>query len=338
MADTHAQTDLVAYARDAAARGDDLFALLAVDATAEEPDIRRAFRRKALTAHPDKAGDAYDPALYERLEKARDVLVHPESRQAYDDGMRAVLQKKVQLEQMSSRRRKLVEELERREHEAKRSRTDARQAAVERDAEREAMAARGRAKLEERRRLMREAEERERLARQQDGEEARAEPMAASSSATKPISRHDASSSTMPPPGQGGGEGGRGEGDPAADDAYDEKIAELERRIREKQQRKAEKKARKGGVPTPSAPPSEGGPPEQPQPPPVSSSSSHPPCTSTAETGASKLSSSAAPADANPPHTSADRYAATMARLKAAQAKRDEDKRKRAEEAKAPQG
>ncbi|KAK0709039.1 hypothetical protein B0T26DRAFT_652696, partial [Lasiosphaeria miniovina] len=163
------EADLVVYARDAAARGDDLFALLSVDATSSESDIRRAFRRKALTAHPDKAGDAYDPALYERLERARDVLALPAARDAYDNGMRAVLQKRAALDQMSSRRRRLVEELEQREEEAKRARTGAAPGADRaQTAEREAMAARGRAKLDEMKRLRREAEERAAAAQQKE--------------------------------------------------------------------------------------------------------------------------------------------------------------------------
>ncbi|KAK0621238.1 hypothetical protein B0T17DRAFT_457657, partial [Bombardia bombarda] len=138
-------TELVAWARDAASRGEDLFQLLAIDATSSESEIRRAFRRKALTAHPDKTGDAYDPAVYERLERARDALINPASREAYDNGMRAILQKKMALDQMSDRRRRLVEDLQQREAAAansKRAKTNAMASNPELDA----MAARGRAK------------------------------------------------------------------------------------------------------------------------------------------------------------------------------------------------
>lgn len=294
--------DLLAYARDASARGDDLFALLDTDATSSESDIRRAFRKKALTAHPDKAGDAYDPALYEQLERARDVLTNLEARKAYNDGMRAILQKKIQLEQMTSRRRKLVEELEQREQESKRAKMDPANAPVKRDPEREAMAARGRAKLEERRRLMREAEERER----------RAQTTAPNKTETPPVQP------PMPEP-----ESGRAASPTTASQAppkattaddYDERIADLERRLREKQERRTARKAKKAGTKQPS-----------PQPPSF--------INSTAEADSFKQPSYAIPAAASgPPQNQSNRFAATMERLKAEQARRNEEKRRRAEE------
>ncbi|KAK0646317.1 hypothetical protein B0T16DRAFT_413168 [Cercophora newfieldiana] len=303
-------SDLVAWARDVASKGDDLFTLLSIDATASESDIRRAFRRKALTAHPDKAGDAYDPALYERLERARDALIDPEARKAYDDGMRAVLQKRAQLDQMSARRRRLVEDLEQREEAAKRAKTEAGQAGRggQPDPERDAMLARGRAKAEERKRLMREAEERERLAWEQ--QEAR-ERQTASSSARVETSA--------------------GEEGTVADD-YDSKIAELERRIEEKRQRKLKKMmARRGG-----------GGEEEDAKEPSPQANSHP-STGTAEADACKqtpaaepvpapASASAEPPVQNPSGGGGNKFAATMARLKAAQAKRDEEKRRKAAE------
>lgn len=301
-----ADQDLITYARDAASRGDDLFKLLDVDATSSESDIRRAFRRKALTAHPDKAGDAYDPALYERLEKGRDVLVTPAAREVYDNGMRAILQKKQQLDQMSARRRKLVEELEQREEAAKKPKVDA----VQRNAEIEAMAARGRAKMEERKRLIREAEERERQAQEKADAEARAKaakdtpPAAPNAEPTK-----------------------------AYQDDDDQRIADLERRIREAAQRKAEKKQRKegkknGAPPAPEARQSPGreSPPRFPQPP---ISADHNTPSNDAER-ASAASSAPLPAS----HTGGGR-SALMAKLKAAQAKRDEAKRVAQEQASA---
>ncbi|KAK3682696.1 hypothetical protein B0T22DRAFT_471754 [Podospora appendiculata] len=305
--------ELSTYARDAASRGDDLFALLSVDATSSEAEIRRGFRRKALTAHPDKAGDAYDPVFYERLERARDVLINADSRKAYDDGMRAILQKKAQLDQMSSRRRKLVEELHRREEEAKRAKTGT---AVETNhkanAELEAMAARGRAKKAERDRLMREAEERERITLA-----AEAPPKSRGSSKIHTTTEPPPVPTTDAPPkttAEGGG------------DDYDARIADLERRIQEKQQRKAENKAKKSGA---AATPSPGG----------TSTSTRDiptnPSTADSKADADKIPSTgpaaAAPAAAPKDYTN---FAPTMARLRAAQAKRDEEKKRRAQEEK----
>ena len=305
---TMADQDLIAYARDAAGRGDDLFALLATDATASEADIRRAFRRKALTAHPDKAGDAYDPALYERLERARDVLLTADAREAYDNGMRAVLQKKVQLEQMSQKRRHMVEELERREEEAKRARTDAGTPRAH-DAERAAMAARGRAKMEEMRRMKEAAEVRERLAR---------DTQAADTPAAASTDKPSAASTDKPATAPGTPRDGQPTPPPAGND-YDDRIADLERRLKEKQQRKAEKEQRKAdkkaGREAPSNPP----------PPPAAE-----PQADEDKVSAPADTQSATPsADSQP--TGGDRFASTMARLRAAQAKKEEEKRRKAE-------
>jgi DnaJ family protein C protein 17 len=318
-----ADQDLITYARDAAARGDDLFALLATDATASESDIRRAFRRKALTAHPDKAGDAYDPALYERLERARDVLVSPEAREAYDTGMRAILQKKLQREQMTDKRRRLVEDLERREAEAKRVKTAGPQAGPQ-DAERRAMAERGRAKMEEMRRLREQAEVRERLAKEK--EEAAA---AAAAAATGETNTDKVAQGGHPTP------------PAAAADDYDERIAELEMRLKESQQRKAEKQQRKeerkaekkGKTGKKSgSPPAPGSPGEK--------IPDNPPPSTAAEPQADedKLSkpAEAAPLAPQPiagdPPKASDRFASTLARLRAAQAKKDEEKKRKAAE------
>ncbi|KAL2139144.1 hypothetical protein VTI28DRAFT_5708 [Corynascus sepedonium] len=334
-----ADQDLITYARDAASRGDDLFALLGTDATASESDIRRAFRRKALTAHPDKAGDAYDPALYERLERSRDVLINQEAREAYDSGMRAVLQKKMQLEQMTEKRRRMVEDLERREAEAaKRARTEGAQSQAH-DAERRAMAERGRAKMEEMRRRREEAEVRERLAREK--QEASVVPASAEwKQETTAVPAPQGDNGSMPAT--------------AVVDDYDERIAELERRLKESQQRKAEKqqrkeerkaekKGRKEKKKAESPQASETAPGKKiptnnnplPSPP--------PPLPTAAEPQADEDKVSKQPAEATPPPTShlgsgeppkaSDRFASTLARLRAAQAKKDEEKRRKAEEA-----
>lgn len=312
-----ADQDLITYARDAASRGDDLFALLATDATASESDIRRAFRRKALTAHPDKAGDAYDPALYERLERARDVLLTPEAREAYDSGMRAVLQKKMQLEQMTQKRRQMVEELERREEEAKRAKTDAGPRTY--DAERAAMAARGRAKMDEMRRMKEAAEVRERLAREKEA----GAPAQAPSTNKQP----DAAAQAAPQDGQP-------TPPPPTNNDYDEQIAELERRLKEKKLRKAEKEQRKaekkaGKLGTPPAPGSPGRETSNNPPPPTAA---EPQADEDKVSAPASAAPSAAPPSADGQPKAGDRFASTMARLRAAQAKRDEEKRRKAEE------
>ncbi|KAK4143633.1 uncharacterized protein C8A04DRAFT_37250 [Dichotomopilus funicola] len=241
-----ADQDLLTYAQDAASRGDDLFSILGTDATASSSDIRRAFRRKALTAHPDKAGDAYDPQLYERLERARDVLTTAEARAVYDNGMRALLQKRVEREQMSEKRRRLVEDLERREAEAaKRVRMEGGAVGPEaQDMERRAMAARGRAKMEEMRKKREEAEVRERLA----GERSAAAAGAAAREAAVPPPKPDATADTTQTQIQKQTQKQTqipDDGPTPGEQDYDSRIADLEKRLRESQQRKAEKQQRK---------------------------------------------------------------------------------------------
>jgi DnaJ family protein C protein 17 len=336
--------DIVAYAREAASRGEDLFALLATDATASESDIRRAFRRKALTAHPDKAGDAYDPALYERLERARDVLLDAAAREAYDNGMRAVLQRKMQLDQMDQKRRQMVEDLERREEEAKRARAgDTARPAY--DPERAAMAARGRAKMEEWKRKLAEAEVREQLAKEK---EVAAKGGGVASTDDKP----PAASTDSKPTQARTPQDGRPTPSPPTGDDLDERIAELERRLKENQQRKAEKEQRRAekkqrkaekkgkGAGTPEAPESRWGEP--------SNNPPLPPAAAESQTDEDKVSKPAdaapstipvpAPAPTGGAPKASDKFASTMARLRAAQAKRNEEKKRREEEARASAG
>ncbi|KAL1862777.1 hypothetical protein VTK73DRAFT_6651 [Phialemonium thermophilum] len=345
--------ELVQYARDAAARGDDLYALLGVDATTSKDDIHRAWRRAGLKYHPDKAGANYDPAKYEAFERARDVLCDPTARDAYDSSVRAALQKKRRIDEMSAERRRFVEELERAESEAKRRRTKGEEG-NETDgislAERSRVVEAGRRRMEERARLMREAEERSR--QRESGVHGPATPTAAPVTPTPTPGRTRDAIPTRQPTGGGSPPPG-GEDEPTPEplsdaDDYDRRIAELERRLREKQQKAAsrkseKKKSRKSdigslashtvGVETPSA--------RRAEPP-------HPD-DRTAELGdhgdkvppprsfsfrsyaASAPSSPANTAKSGSCSTSLPQFAATMARLKAAQAKREEEKRRRAE-------
>jgi curved DNA-binding protein CbpA len=59
----------------------DLYAVLDIPPDAEAAAIRRAFRHKAKTAHPDRGGRAKE---FHRLALARDVLCHPQSRTWFD--------------------------------------------------------------------------------------------------------------------------------------------------------------------------------------------------------------------------------------------------------------
>jgi len=151
--------DLVAAARDAAASGLDLYDLLGVDAATAKEDVHRAWRRKGLKYHPDKAGAAYDAAKYEQFERARNVLSDDEARAAYDAALSAARQRQRQAELMGADRRRLKEELEAGERAARGDGASA--AAGGADAERERLREAGRRRAEDRAREEREAEERE---------------------------------------------------------------------------------------------------------------------------------------------------------------------------------
>ncbi|MFJ5307554.1 J domain-containing protein [Streptomyces sp. NPDC088350] len=59
----------------------DFYAVLGVPADATRAEIVRAFRRRALTRHPDRGGDA---EAFQGLHRAYETLSDPVRRRAYD--------------------------------------------------------------------------------------------------------------------------------------------------------------------------------------------------------------------------------------------------------------
>jgi hypothetical protein len=63
----------------------DLYALLGISPEADTQEIRRAYRRAALTCHPDKHPNDREAAeRFVQVTQARDVLLDPQARMAYD--------------------------------------------------------------------------------------------------------------------------------------------------------------------------------------------------------------------------------------------------------------
>src|SRR5689334_10291599 len=62
---------------------EDYYALLGVNADADDGTLRRAFRRLALRWHPDRAGPGAT-AMFQKLSAAYNVLADPLARAAYD--------------------------------------------------------------------------------------------------------------------------------------------------------------------------------------------------------------------------------------------------------------
>jgi len=97
----------------------DLYLLLGVEQDAKEAVIRKAYRKKALTCHPDKNTDKEAVALFHQLSDALEVLTDDTTRKAYDNVLKARKASELRLRQLDGKRRKLRDDLEQRELEAK---------------------------------------------------------------------------------------------------------------------------------------------------------------------------------------------------------------------------
>lgn len=96
-----------------------LYELLGVSIEADQADIRKAYRKRALVCHPDKNPD--NPQAAERfheLSKALEILTDVTARAAYDKVLRAKKAAELRTKQLDSKRQKLKEELEERERAA----------------------------------------------------------------------------------------------------------------------------------------------------------------------------------------------------------------------------
>ena len=83
--------------------------------TCNETSLRKAYRKTALKYHPDKVGKDFDPAKYELFQAANDVLGDPELKAKYDGHRSAKLQRQRAHELFEGKRRQMKEDLEARE-------------------------------------------------------------------------------------------------------------------------------------------------------------------------------------------------------------------------------
>ncbi|PNS19193.1 Pre-mRNA-splicing factor cwf23 [Sphaceloma murrayae] len=113
--------DLETHARSS----QDYYALLEVAEGATESEIRKAYRRTALKYHPDKnAGDTAAVEKFHILQIAYDVLSDASAKAIYDSGRQARREKELRERAFSDRRRRMKEDLERRESGFKRMREE----------------------------------------------------------------------------------------------------------------------------------------------------------------------------------------------------------------------
>lgn len=104
--------DLLRYAQEYADKDVDLYELLGVDALTPKEDIHRAWRKRSLKYHPDKAGENFDAEKWELFERARDVLSDPSARGRYDASAKAKLLRRQEREAMDKERKRFADDLE----------------------------------------------------------------------------------------------------------------------------------------------------------------------------------------------------------------------------------
>uniref|UniRef100_W8CDG0 DnaJ homolog subfamily C member 17 n=1 Tax=Ceratitis capitata TaxID=7213 RepID=W8CDG0_CERCA len=96
-----------------------LYELLGIEIEAEQAEIRRAYRKKALECHPDKNPDNPKAAeLFHELSKALEILTDTSARDAYDKVLKAKKAAQLRNKQLDSKRQKLKADLEQRERDA----------------------------------------------------------------------------------------------------------------------------------------------------------------------------------------------------------------------------
>nr|ACO51937.1 DnaJ homolog subfamily C member 17 [Aquarana catesbeiana] len=97
----------------------DLYGLLGVEADAGQKEIKKAYRQKALTCHPDKNPDNPRAAeLFHQLSQALEILTDGAARAAYDKLRKAKEAAAKRTQQLDDKRKKVKLDLEAREREA----------------------------------------------------------------------------------------------------------------------------------------------------------------------------------------------------------------------------
>ncbi|XP_008568469.1 PREDICTED: dnaJ homolog subfamily C member 17 isoform X3 [Galeopterus variegatus] len=97
----------------------DLYALLGIEEKAADKEVKKAYRQKALSCHPDKNPDNPRAAeLFHQLSQALEVLTDAAARAAYDKVWKAKKQAAERTQKLDERRKKVKLDLEARERQA----------------------------------------------------------------------------------------------------------------------------------------------------------------------------------------------------------------------------
>ena len=103
----------------------DWYKLLGVTTDACENTIKKAYRKKALSCHPDKNPDNPKAAeLFHQLSQALSVLTNEDERNAFDNLLKAKKANKIRNDQLDSKRKKMKDDLEARERAAQYNKDD----------------------------------------------------------------------------------------------------------------------------------------------------------------------------------------------------------------------
>ena len=131
-------------------KNQDLYLLLGVEPEADENTIKKAYRKKALTCHPDKNPDNPKAAeLFHQLSEALTVLTDENARKAYDNVLKAKKANELRNRKLDAKRKKMKDELEAREKAAFEEKTDDVLAGEKLKAEIERLQKEGQRQLEE---------------------------------------------------------------------------------------------------------------------------------------------------------------------------------------------
>ncbi|XP_023564851.1 dnaJ homolog subfamily C member 17-like [Octodon degus] len=97
----------------------DLYALLGIEEQAADKEVKKAYRQKALSCHPDKNPDNPRAAeLFHQLSQALAVLTDAAARAAYDKVRKAKKQAAARTQKLDERRKRVKLDLEARERQA----------------------------------------------------------------------------------------------------------------------------------------------------------------------------------------------------------------------------
>lgn len=97
----------------------DLYALLGIEEQAADKEVKKAYRQKALSCHPDKNPDNPRAAeLFHQLSQALEVLTDAAARAAYDKVRKAKKQAAARTQKLDEKRKRVKLDLEARERQA----------------------------------------------------------------------------------------------------------------------------------------------------------------------------------------------------------------------------